>query len=190
MPLARGSSALPSVLFWKKVTKAAQSYDIDEPHVPRKRKRPKRYDDGSSSGDLHFSTIANYVYFEAIDVAVNSLKNRFDQPGYQLYSNLEQLLIKACQGKTFEEELEFISSFYKDDLDKELLQSEITIFDIRDYLQSLSSAQRGLLDQVCRVLILILVMPSTNATSERSFSALRRVKTYLRITTTQKRLTI
>ena len=62
------------------------------------------------------------------------------------------------------------------------------MYAIRDYLQSLSSAQRGLLDQVYRVLILILVMPATNATSERSFSALRRVKTYLRSTMTQKRL--
>ncbi|KAI0207300.1 hypothetical protein LSAT2_008046, partial [Lamellibrachia satsuma] len=35
---------------------------------------------------------------------------------------------------------------------------------------------------------LILVMPATNATSERSFSALRRVKTYSRTTKTQARL--
>ena len=35
---------------------------------------------------------------------------------------------------------------------------------------------------------LILVMPATNATSERSFSALRRVKNYLRSTMTQQRL--
>ena len=33
---------------------------------------------------------------------------------------------------------------------------------------------------------LLLVMPATNATSERSFSALRRVKTYLRTTMTQQ----
>ena len=35
---------------------------------------------------------------------------------------------------------------------------------------------------------LILVMPATNATSERSFSALRRIKTYLRTTMSQQRL--
>ncbi len=35
---------------------------------------------------------------------------------------------------------------------------------------------------------LVLVMPVTNATSERSFSALRRVKSYLRSTTGQERL--
>ena len=52
------------------------------------------------------------------------------------------------------------------------------IFDIKDYFHSLSSAQRALLSQVSTVLQLILIMPATNATSERSFSALRRVKTY------------
>ena len=36
--------------------------------------------------------------------------------------------------------------------------------------------------------MLILIVPATNATSERSFSALRRVKTYLRSTMSQERL--
>ena len=35
---------------------------------------------------------------------------------------------------------------------------------------------------------MLLVMPATNAVSERSFSALKRVKTYLRSTMTQGRL--
>ena len=35
---------------------------------------------------------------------------------------------------------------------------------------------------------ILLVMPATNASSERSFSGLRRIKTYLRTTMTQKRL--
>ena len=49
-------------------------------------------------------------------------------------------------------------------------------------------AQRSLLSEVCKVVKLVLVMPATNATSERSFSALRRVKNYLRSTMTQQRL--
>ena len=39
-----------------------------------------------------------------------------------------------------------------------------------------------------KVLQLVLVMPATNATSERSFSALWRVETYLRTKMSQKRL--
>ena len=42
--------------------------------------------------------------------------------------------------------------------------------------------------QRCVFLQLILVLPATNATSEHSFSALRRVKSYLRNTMGQERL--
>ncbi len=44
------------------------------------------------------------------------------------------------------------------------------------------------MDQVCKLMQLVLVMPATNATSERSFGALRRVKSYLRATMLQERL--
>lgn len=47
---------------------------------------------------------------------------------------------------------------------------------------------KQLIAEVCTIMKLILVMPTTNAMSERSFSALKRVKTYLRSTTSQDRL--
>ena len=53
---------------------------------------------------------------------------------------------------------------------------------------SLSPEKKLLMSQVCRLLQLTLVMPATNATSERSFSALRRVKNYSRTTMLQERL--
>ena len=45
-----------------------------------------------------------------------------------------------------------------------------------------------LLSQIKRLLQLVLVIPATNASSEQSFSALRRIKTYLRTTMGQERL--
>lgn len=33
-------------LFWQKIEKARQSLEVGEPILPRKRKAPKRYDDG------------------------------------------------------------------------------------------------------------------------------------------------
>ena len=59
---------------------------------------------------------------------------------------------------------------------------------MRSTLQSLSGEQRGMLDMVCRGLHILLVIPATNCISERSFSALRRIKTYLRSTMSQARL--
>ena len=44
------------------------------------------------------------------------------------------------------------------------------------------------MSEECVIFCIILVMPATNAVSERSFGALRRVKSYLRSTMTQRRL--
>ena len=63
----------------------------------------------------------------------------------------------------------------------------MSVFNIREYLQNQSTAQLSLLSQVKHLMQLLLVMLATNASSERSFSALR-VKTYLRATMTQERL--
>lgn len=129
----------------------------------------------------------------------------FQQPGYKLYSNLEQLVLKAAEGADFAAEFDFVCKFYKEDLDPENLRAQLLIFgvefqcksnqttkpdtfDVRNYFRSLTSAQRSLLSEVCTILQLILIMPATNSTSERSFSALRRVKTYLRSTMSQQRL--
>ena len=53
---------------------------------------------------------------------------------------------------------------------------------------TLSPGQLSLISQVKCLMQLILVMPATNVSSERSFSILRRVKTYLRTTMTKERL--
>ena len=44
------------------------------------------------------------------------------------------------------------------------------------------------MSEICTLLKLDLVVPATNAVSERSASALRRVKTFLRSTMSQSRL--
>ena len=58
------------------------------------------------------------------------------------------------------------------------------IADLLDFFQSLGNAHKLLLSEICTLskLMLRLVMPVTNAVSERSFSGLKRVKTYLRST--------
>ena len=53
---------------------------------------------------------------------------------------------------------------------------------------ALSAYERPLISEVVTILKLILVLPSTNAMSEHSFSALRRIKNYLQSTMLQSRL--
>ena len=58
---------------------------------------------------------------------------------------------------------------------------------MQDYIIGLGKG-RELLTEIVEILRSILVMPATNATSKRSFSVLRRVKTYLRSTMSQSQL--
>ena len=105
--------------------------------------------------------------------------------------------------ENYEECISFVTSHYKDDFNPSQLQlhldtlatnfrddgiSSATIFDIKDYILGFLPGKRCLILEVCTVLKLVMVMSSTNGMSERSFSALRRVKSYLRSTTTQTQL--
>ena len=56
------------------------------------------------------------------------------------------------------------------------------------FFQSLGNARKLLTIEICTLGKLMFVMPATNAVGERSFSALKRVKTYLRSTTREGRL--
>ena len=191
-------------LFWKKVEQERQSVDVVEPQLPRRRKLPRRLDDGQSDGDFPSDPEAFYRQqcYEALDLIISSINERFDQPGYRIYKHLEELLLKAVQKKDLEDCLTTVTSFYQSDFDPAQLRlhlsilasnfpdknASVSVMDIKKYIQSLSSTERELIAQVSTLLQLFLVMPSTNAVSERSFSALRRVKTYLRSSMTQERL--
>ncbi len=100
-------------LFWASITKKASTLDIDEPSLPRNRKRPKRYDSGSEQYcPITVQELFCKHYFEILDHAINSI-SRFDQPGYASYKKVESLLIKCVSiDEDFTEEFEFVTSFY------------------------------------------------------------------------------
>ena len=68
------------------------------------------------------------------------------------------------------------------------LPEKPTLSTIRAYITGLSPATHIGISEVCILLKLILVIPATNAISERSASVLRRVKTYLRTSMSQMRV--
>jgi hypothetical protein len=190
-------------LFWKKVESDRQSLDVQEPQLPRRRKTPKRLDDGNSEGDYPDSPKVFYrqQYYEALDLIISTINDRFDQPGYKVYTQLEDLLLKAVQKEDFIDSLTAVTSFYHSDFNATQLRLHLdtlasnfpdssctSVTDIKEYIQKMSPAERELISEVSSLLRLFLVMPATNAVSERSFSALRRVKSYLRNSMTQERL--
>lgn len=52
----------------------------------------------------------------------------------------------------------------------------------------MSASKKKLIDQVITLIKLIMIAPATNAESERVFSAMKRVKSYLRNKMTNERL--
>ena len=137
-------------------------------------------------------------YYEVLDYTINSIRNRFNQPGYRTYKHIENLLLKAANRKSFDDDFDEVISFYGDDFNSSTLRVQLetlssqgehsTIKDIVMYIRGFSSSERQIFSEVVTLVNLVLVNPATNAISERSFSAMKRIKTYLRSTMSQERL--
>lgn len=115
-----------------------------------------------------------------------------------MYATLEALLLKGCKQEDVSE-LDIVKELYEGDVNFSNLEvqfqmiapglkDDISFSAIVQYLVSLSEQVRSIYSEIVILVELILIMPATNATSERSFSALRRIKTYLRTTMSHQRL--
>jgi len=79
---------------------------------------PKRYEVGSAPSEFPVCPKDYYcrIYFEGLDLIIQSIAERFEQPGYLLYQHLQELLTTAIKKEYFTSELEFICIFYGSDL--------------------------------------------------------------------------
>ena len=112
------------------------------------------------------------------------------------------MILKAAKQQDYQTELDFIIDYYGDDFDAALLNTHLEIFsanmqsegrdatlsDVIEFFKAKNTIQQDFILQICKLLRLLLATPATNATSECCFSALHRIKTYLRSTMTQDRL--
>ena len=116
------------ILFWKIVQEKAYELDISEPRLPRPRKIPNRFETDEES--VHFpATVEAYyngIYFEVLKLAVSTITDRFNQTGYCMYRNVEDILIKALLGEDFSNDFESVTKFYHDDLDPHRLSPQLT----------------------------------------------------------------
>ena len=157
-------------LFWEKMELRRTQWDVEEHQFPRKRKVLQRYEQRTGEAEFH-STAKDFfcqVYFEAIDLATTSIRDRFEQPGFTVYSNIKQLLFKACSGEDRNRELCFVCDFYGEDLNRRDLEAQLQTFRklyqeqtakgdrpsvqmLKRFLKCLSPAQRELINMVCLV---------------------------------------
>ena len=120
-----------------------------------------------------------------------------------MYVNLEETLLNGANGKNFEDAMIFLEKTYQNEFDfvqlkiqleslscsfKDHSSNDVSLGDVVNHLRLLTQGQRLLLDQIMKLAQYCLVMPASNATNERSFSAMRHIKTYLRNSIAQNRL--
>ncbi|KAL5476021.1 hypothetical protein EMCRGX_G025921 [Ephydatia muelleri] len=151
--------------FFRLVNCFREQTGTSSPKLPRKRKVPSRFEVGEGKESYNDSNIEDHyrrLYFEVLDLAVTGISQRFNQPGYSIYKNLENLLVYAANRKPFDEQLCAVLSHYGDDLASCQLSAQLQIWGVyfaehcepvslRDCIQALqkmSATQKELLSEV------------------------------------------
>ena len=171
----------------------------EEPVLKRKRKEPKysllHYLEGyENRSEAHHPTTPRDHYrnqfYQAIDVLISSVRDRFDQPSFLLFENLESLLIKKLKGDETSAEMNIAREKYATDVNMSDLNVELTTFkvlmkdeqiehfhDLLKEMRLLENPERKFLVNVCKIRRILTVNPASSATVERTFLLARRVKT-------------
>ena len=188
--------------FFSSVLEQRHSIITDEPILPRVRRINIRIDDGSQNHA--FNDVQDYFrkqYYEALDIVINDIKRRFQQDNFTLVSKIEKLLLDAASGNNFTIPDE-LKEVYARDIDFEKLCRQLTsLQDVCEdeskpikYIKTIceifnnSPVYKRSFSEVHILLLIYLTIPVTTATAERTFSVLKRIKTYLRSTMTQRKL--
>lgn len=192
----------------------AKQYNIEQPVLLRYRRPSRRLDDGACPHV--YSTPQEYYrrrYFEVLDLIKEELGRRFDQKSLAVPKAIEEMLLTACASQctsTVDVSIpEVIASTYSQDIN--IAKLKVQLLTLPDLMKTCKSSQdlpnlkvtslrtlsemflalplsREMLSEVDALLRLYFTIPITTATAERSFSALRRIKTYLRSTMSECRL--
>ena len=198
-------------LFYELIVKKASNISgIGKPELPRKRNKPnysilqyvgdRRV--SANNANAYYPTTAHQhfkvIYLEAIDSIISAIKDRFEQPSFAIFSDVEQLLLKSIKGDDYRQELANFSKVFKGDIDQSALPVELAIFgtickdkdpthfdEIVSILKEVSKEERLLMKNVTTM---VLINGATTGTAERSFSMARRIKNWMRSTMSQKRL--
>ena len=177
---------------------------VEEPILKRKRKEPKysllHYLEGyESRSEAHHPTTPRDHYrkqfYQAIDVLISSVSDRFDQPSFLVFENLESLLIKILKGEETSAEMKIAREKYATDVNIIDLNVELATFkvlmkdkqrehfhDLLKEMRLLENPEKKFLVNVCKICRILTVNPASSATAERTFSLARRVKTWMRST--------
>ena len=164
----------------------------------------KRIDDGTSEGDFPDSPEALHrpIYFQLIDLLQSELEEWFASNNHEALISIETLLLNSIvKSEPSAECITKVTNFYGNHLDPAKLKVELSIFyhqiknetlpkkdieGIREVYRMNNYA--SLYPEIYSLFKLYLVVPIASVGAERSFSTLRRVKTWMRSTMSEDRL--
>ena len=91
----------------------------------------------------HDTPKAHYqqLYYEALVNTISCLKDQFNQPGYNIYCNLEELLMKASMKEDFNELFRSFCDFYQKDFNYDLLEAHLLTFGVNFQYDTISSGK-------------------------------------------------
>lgn len=169
---------------------------VAEPVQKRQARAPQRFDDRDTGVHLSSAEKSKVFYLESVDCLSNSISSRFNQPGFVTFTAIESLLTKLLEQKEFSTEAAHLSSLYEEidfsglDIEAAMLVHTAgcptSLSGYQEFFRN--KANRVQFPNVCLLYKFLLLLPATNASSERAFSALKRVKTSLRNSMSQSRL--
>ncbi|KAF0301867.1 Zinc finger MYM-type protein 1 [Amphibalanus amphitrite] len=178
------------------IEQAKLIFRVEEVAMPRKKRPPARKT--GPAEPHHPSSPEEYIrveYIKALDAANSQLCSRFQKQDNQHVAQLESLLLSPPDRTRTIATIK--SSPWAGDLDEEKLHDDLLAFrrlgeystlDEAVALAERWKASSSLFSEVMTLLRLLVTVPASSAASERSFSALRRLKTWLRGTMGQRRL--
>jgi hypothetical protein len=180
-----------------RVNSSIEDLELEPLRLPRQKKVPARF---TGSGAAHQATsVEDYFrpkYYEFIDHCTQQLETRFSSDDMKTYSSIESVLLST---ELLPDDAHIILSKYPE-VNTTYLQSELPMFhrhakvkltsltQVVIHARALKKEVRDLFPSVIALIRLLLLCPASSAEAERSFSSLRRLKTWLRTTMTQQRL--
>ncbi|KAJ8050150.1 hypothetical protein HOLleu_03240 [Holothuria leucospilota] len=148
--------------FFSVVKIKATEQDVNEPSLRRNRRAPRKLEIGTANPEFATSVEdkCRQIYFEAIDLSVAKIKNRFDQPGFKAYMQMKNNYTEDINMPNFEAQLLLLK--------EKMPREEYTCFeDVYRAYRKVDSANKLLVSEVEILLKLILACPATNAVGER-----------------------
>ena len=164
---------------FESATEQVTSLKLSQIQMPRIRKPPKRLT-GQSEAHVPTSSLEYFrgEFFKVLDTVDVQFKERFQQESLEIYEQSENVLL---DGKSSD----VVDRF--PEINRGMLDTQLTMFKTNYTYQSSTEAARILRDmkpqfrklfpQVEVFIKLLFVIPVSSAEAERSFSALRRLKT-------------